>query len=119
MEFADILRRRRMVRHYDAAPVSRETIERIVRTVRRAPSGGFSQGQRLIVVTDSDLRAKIAESADYIATMQQLVPIKRNLDVSVWSGSPDEGEAGALAEAYAVKGPVGRVRAALTQAATG
>jgi len=65
------------------------------------------------------LRAKIAESADYIATMQQLVPIKRNLDVSVWSGSPDEGEAEALAEAYAVKGPVGRVRAALTQAATG
>ena len=60
MEFADILRRRRMVRHYDAAPVSRETIERIVRTVRRAPSGGFSQGQRLIVVTDADIRAKIA-----------------------------------------------------------
>ncbi len=65
------------------------------------------------------LRAKIAESADYIATMQELVPIKRNLDVSVWSGSPDEGEADALAEAFAVKGPVSRVRAALAQAATG
>lgn len=65
------------------------------------------------------LRAKIAESAGYIATMQELVPIKRNLDVKVWSGSPDEGEADALAEALAVKGPVSRVRAALTQAATG
>jgi len=48
------------VRHYDSAPVPRETIERIVRTVRRAPSGGFSQGQRLVVVTDAAMRAEIA-----------------------------------------------------------
>jgi 5'-3' exonuclease len=65
------------------------------------------------------LRATIAESADYIATMQELVPIKRNLDVKVWSGSADEGEADALAEAFAVRGPVSRVRAALAQAAAG
>jgi 5'-3' exonuclease len=64
------------------------------------------------------LRAKIAESADYIATMQQLVPIRRDLDVRVWSGTPDEAEADALAEAFALKGPVGRVRAALAQAAS-
>jgi len=49
-----------MVRHYDTTPIPRETIERIVRTVRRAPSGGFSQGQRLVVVTDADTRARIA-----------------------------------------------------------
>jgi nitroreductase len=50
-----------MVRHYDPEPVSRETLERICRSVRRAPSGGFSQGQRLIVVTEGETRAKIAE----------------------------------------------------------
>src|SRR5436190_17007058 len=50
-----------MVRHYEPDPIPRETIERIVRTVRRAPSGGFSQGQRLIVVTDRDARARIAQ----------------------------------------------------------
>src|SRR5215216_4018932 len=50
-----------MVRHYDPAPLPRETIERIVRTVRRAPSGGFSQGQRLVVVTEAATRARIAE----------------------------------------------------------
>ena len=61
MEFADLLKQRRMVRHYDAEPVPRETIERIVRTVRRAPSGGFSQGQRLVVVTDVGVRRRIAE----------------------------------------------------------
>ena len=50
-----------MVRHYDPEPIPRETLERICRTVRRAPSGGFSQGQRLIVVTDAETRARIAE----------------------------------------------------------
>jgi nitroreductase len=61
MDFRELLTHRRMVRHYDAAPIDRETIERIVRTVRRAPSGGFSQGQRLVVVTAADTRARIAQ----------------------------------------------------------
>jgi nitroreductase len=70
VELRDILQQRRMVRHYDPAPVPRETIERIVRTVRRAPSGGFSQGQRLVVVTQQETRARIADllhEADWVA----------------------------------------------------
>ena len=63
MEFRDVLRRRRMVRNYRPEPVEREAIERIVATVRRAPSGGFSQGQRLLVVTDADRRRRVAELA--------------------------------------------------------
>ena len=50
-----------MVRHYEPEPVPRETLERICHTVRRAPSGGFSQGQRLLVVTEPDTRAAIAK----------------------------------------------------------
>ena len=46
MEFADILKRRRMVRSYLPDPIPREAVERMVATVRRAPSGGFSQGAR-------------------------------------------------------------------------
>jgi FMN reductase [NAD(P)H] len=61
VEFRDVLQQRRMVRHYDPAPIPRETIERIVRTLRRVPSGGFSQGQRLIIVTNADTRARIAQ----------------------------------------------------------
>jgi nitroreductase len=61
VEFNDLLKQRRMVRHYDTEVIPRETLERIVKTVRRAPSGGFSQGQRLIVVTESKTRARIAE----------------------------------------------------------
>jgi nitroreductase len=40
-------------------PVPEESIERIVRTILRcAPSGGFSQGQSLVVVTDPDTRRR-------------------------------------------------------------
>jgi FMN reductase [NAD(P)H] len=61
MEFRDLLKHRRMVRHYDTEPIPRETLERIAATVRRAPSGGFSQGQRLLVVDDPALLAQMAE----------------------------------------------------------
>lgn len=66
VEFREILARRRMVRHYAPESASRESLERIVSTVRRAPSAGFSQGQRLLVVTDQDLLAALAalESRD-------------------------------------------------------
>jgi nitroreductase len=60
MEFRDILKRRRMVRAYEPDPIPRETLERIVATVRRAPSAGFSQGQRLVVVTDRERLDRIA-----------------------------------------------------------
>jgi nitroreductase len=64
LDFRDLLNERRMVRHYDPEPIPRETLERIVRTVRRAPSGGFSQGQRLVVVTEPGTRDRIAELLD-------------------------------------------------------
>jgi len=63
MDLRDILRRRRMVRHYTGEPVPRETLERIAATVRRAPSAGFSQGQRLLVVDEPELIVQLAELA--------------------------------------------------------
>jgi nitroreductase len=63
MEFAELLPRRRMVRHYAADPVPRAAVERIVATVRRAPSAGYSQGQRLLVVTEDEARAEVVRIA--------------------------------------------------------
>src|SRR6059058_3197696 len=63
MDLRDILKRRRMVRHYTGEAIPRETLERIVATVRRAPSAGFSQGQRLLVVDDQGLLADLAALA--------------------------------------------------------
>jgi nitroreductase len=62
--FYELLKQRRMVRHYTGEPVPRETLERVVATVRRAPSAGFSQGQRLLVVDDPELLAQIAALGD-------------------------------------------------------
>jgi FMN reductase [NAD(P)H] len=62
--FYDLLKQRRMVRHYSGEPVPREALERMVATVRRAPSAGFSQGQRLLVVDDPELLAQIAALGD-------------------------------------------------------
>ncbi|HVS85634.1 MAG TPA: nitroreductase family protein [Gaiellaceae bacterium] len=64
MEFRELLRRRRMVRHYTGEPVPREVLERIAATVRRAPSAGFSQGQRLLVVDDPELLAALASEEE-------------------------------------------------------
>jgi FMN reductase [NAD(P)H] len=70
VELREILKRRRMVRSYLPDPIPRETVERIVATVRRAPSGGFSQGHRLVVVTDPETRGELARLAgeeEYVA----------------------------------------------------
>jgi nitroreductase len=64
MDFRDVLSRRRSVRSYDERPVPREVIERITdAAVVRAPSAGFSQGLRLVVVTDPMTRKEIAVAA--------------------------------------------------------
>jgi nitroreductase len=70
MDFAEVLRRRKAVRNYVQEPVPQETLERIVARGRRVPSGGFSQGLRLVVVTDQGTRARIAERShedEYVA----------------------------------------------------
>ena len=62
MEFREILGRRRMHRAFLPEPIAEEQIERIVSVIRRAPSGGFSQGGSIVVVTDDDKRAEIARA---------------------------------------------------------
>lgn len=64
MDFGDVLKRRRSVRSYDGRSVPRDVIERVTNAaVVRAPSAGFSQGLRLVVVTDPATRREIAVAA--------------------------------------------------------
>ncbi len=60
MDFRDLLPRRRMVRHYTEEPVPPDVVERVLETVRRAPSAGYSQGQRLLALTEAAGRAEVA-----------------------------------------------------------
>ncbi|MGI8706696.1 MAG: nitroreductase family protein [Actinomycetota bacterium] len=64
MELREAVRERRMVRNYRDEPVSRKVVERLTDLARRAPSAGFSQGQYLVVVTEQELRTRIAELAE-------------------------------------------------------
>jgi FMN reductase [NAD(P)H] len=61
MDFRDVLTSRRSVRTYADKPVPREVLERITdAAVVWAPSAGFSQGLRLVVVNDAETRRAIA-----------------------------------------------------------
>lgn len=64
MELREAIARRRMVRRTTGEPVEPAVVRRIVDAARRAPSAGFSQGQRFVVVTDAATRRRIAELAD-------------------------------------------------------
>jgi nitroreductase len=53
MEFADVVRKRRMVRNYDPdRPVTQEALDRLLEYAIRAPSAGFSQGWGFLVLTE-------------------------------------------------------------------
>jgi nitroreductase len=60
MQFADVVMKRRAVRRFEEGGVDRAVIERIARLAQRTPSAGFSQGQRLVVVTDARQRREVA-----------------------------------------------------------
>ena len=60
MDFADVVMKRRAVRRFEEGGVDHEVIERIARLAQRAPSAGFSQGQRLVVVTEPERRREVA-----------------------------------------------------------
>lgn len=63
MEFADVVRRRRMVRNFQERDVSRETIDRLLALARHNPSAGFTQGQDYVVVRKPELKQAIADLA--------------------------------------------------------
>ncbi len=60
MEFSEVVRKRRMVRHLTPEPVAPEVIDRLLDLARHAPSAGFTQGQSFVIVTRPDLKREIA-----------------------------------------------------------
>jgi nitroreductase len=64
MEFDEIVRRQRIVRQFERRPVPHEVLRRIAVAAQRAPTAGFSQGQRLIVVTDEATRRRVGEAVE-------------------------------------------------------
>lgn len=54
MEFAEVVRRRHMVRSYSPQPVDEGVLERILDHARRGPSAGFTQGTGFLVLSGPD-----------------------------------------------------------------
>jgi FMN reductase [NAD(P)H] len=98
MSLYELLKQRRMVRHYTGERVPREVLERIVATVRRAPSAGFSQGQRLLVIDDPQLLAELAKEEDagegaepwFASAAAHVVVLTREQDYHDRYTSPDK-----------------------------
>jgi len=63
MDFAEVIRRRRMVRGFTDEPVPWETVQRLVRAAQRAPSAGYSQGISFVAVTEPAGRRDVAALA--------------------------------------------------------
>ncbi len=81
MEFAEVVRRRRMVRDYDPSrPVPDDVRERLLEHAIRAPSAGFSQGWAFLVLESAPDRerfwtATTGEGADSWLTRMRRAPL--------------------------------------------
>ncbi|MGD0239866.1 MAG: nitroreductase family protein [Streptosporangiaceae bacterium] len=54
MEFADVLRHRRMIRTFTTEPLAEGTADRLLKAAVRAPSAGFTQGFSFLVLEGSE-----------------------------------------------------------------
>lgn len=62
--FYDVVRRRRTVRMFSDAPVSRETIEWAIRSAGTAPSGAHKQPWRFVAVSNPEMKHRIRVAAE-------------------------------------------------------
>jgi nitroreductase len=63
MDFEEIVRKRRMVRHFRDEPIPEAVLLRILDLARHGPSAGYTQGQDFILVTDQQARRAVAQLA--------------------------------------------------------
>jgi len=63
MEFGEVLRRRRMIRTFDARAVPEAVLEELLRVAQHAPSAGHTQPLEMIVVRDAEVRKGLARAS--------------------------------------------------------
>jgi nitroreductase len=76
MELQDAIRKRRMVRTFDAdQPVPEDALQRILRNGTRAPSAGFSQGQAWLVLREAELEKFWELCGDWVFGTVRAAPL--------------------------------------------
>lgn len=63
-ETLETMWKRRSIRKYKPEPIPEEHLYLILEAARRAPTGGNRQNWRMVVVSDPDLRRKMAEASN-------------------------------------------------------
>jgi nitroreductase len=99
MEFSEVVRRRRMIRHYADEPIAPEVVDRILANALRAPSAGFSQGWAFLALTDPADRARfwpfVPTRVEQTPTMQDaplvVVPLAHKAAYLERYAQPDKG----------------------------
>ena len=78
MDFAEVVRRRRMVRNYDAdRPVPAEVLDRLLGYAVRAPSAGFTQGWGFLLLVEPADRDLFWSAASPAVTTPWLAGMRR------------------------------------------
>jgi nitroreductase len=99
VEFSEVVRRRRMVRHYTDQPLSPEVVQRVLDSALRAPSAGFSQGWAFLSLTEGEDRARfwpfVPTRVEQTPTMQDaplvVVPLAHKQTYLDRYAKPDKG----------------------------
>jgi nitroreductase len=104
MEFRDVVRRRRMVRRYDARPVDPAVVDRMLEHAVHAPSAGFSQGWAFLRLDDPEdverfwqttSPADTGDASDWLAGMRTapvvIVPLSNKDAYLDRYAQPDKG----------------------------
>jgi nitroreductase len=63
MDFLDLLKSRRSIRQYTSAPVEKQKLDTILEAAKWAPSAGNAQARDLILISDKEIKEKLAEAA--------------------------------------------------------
>ncbi|MGB9748461.1 MAG: nitroreductase family protein [Candidatus Woesearchaeota archaeon] len=63
MNIFEVIERRRSIRNYSEEPVEWDKVVKILESAIKAPSSGNVQNWRFVIVTDKNLRAKLAEAS--------------------------------------------------------
>lgn len=64
MDYAQVVRRRRMVRAFDSRPIPRDVVERLLAYALRGPSSGFTQGFEFLVFDGAEQTANFWNNTD-------------------------------------------------------
>jgi nitroreductase len=64
LDYLELVRKRRSIRRYSPAPLSKDALETVLEAARLAPSSGNTQCWRYVVVTDRDIKRKLAEAGE-------------------------------------------------------